>query len=1004
MARSIRGVGTWQAGVLFVLLAMAGLWGWRALRLRSTAVQRGRVQDLLVDQRYAEADALATRLVAQGDAPAQLWMTAAEAAAGLKDFPRAVVNFEHALQAAGRLPAADRQRTEHEAHARAGEILLLSLHRPTAAEAHLREAVALNPAEPSARRQLTGLLGLTGRTDEATAQRMELVRLRKFTMVDLILLGLRDTALENLEFLQDFIKDAPDDPLTLLAQAHVAIRKHRPADAEPLLKRVVQARPDLTVARILWGRALLELQREAEFSAWRRAVPDTAKDHADYWTLMGDAARAAGEPRMAIRCYAEAVRRDSLQQQACYQLGQLLRELERTGAESKGHAAPLLDRARLLQEWLLAVKAYHAGSDLHLLQGIVTRCEQLGLLWEAHAWALAARQALPQAASGWAQTTIQQLEPRLQPGSPRQVVDSQQPTLANPALGFDASRFPLPAVEATSEEAPSKTTAQPSTISFRDDARARGIVMDYATGHDPAFGGRRVFEFAGGGVGVVDYDLDGLPDLYLTQGGTWPPKAGQTEFLDRLYRQSADGHFQEIAQAAGVVEDRYSQGVAVGDWNDDGFPDLFVANVGANRLYVNHGDGSFADVTEATGVGGSRWTSSCVIADLNGDAFPDLLAVNYLEGDDLYNRLCHNSTGQTRTCTPHDLNASPDEFYLNLGDGRFAEQTRESGFETASGKSLGVVVADFEQTGRLSVFVSNDTDGNQYFQNQTPVAQSSVGLAPRFEEQGVLRGLAFDREGRSLAGMGIAAGDANGDRRLDLFVTNYYEESNTLYLQSAGGQFQDQTQAAGLRTASLPMLGFGAQFLDADLDGMEDLVVVNGHVDDERKRGIPYQMQPQFFRNLGNVRFAELPPAELGPWFQRPTLGRGLARLDWNRDGRMDFAVAHHEHPFGLLTNTTVVQNETLVVVLRGVQSCRDAIGAVVEVQTADRTIARQLVAGDGYQVSNERILQFGLKKNSENLAIRVTWPSGFVQKHESWSSRGRVLLVEGASRPVELP
>jgi hypothetical protein len=306
-----------------------------------------------------------------------------------------------------------------------------------------------------------------------------------------------------------------------------------------------------------------------------------------------------------------------------------------------------------------------------------------------------------------------------------------------------------------------------------------------------------------------------------------------------------------------------------------------------------------------------------------------------------------------------------------------------------------VLAADFTGTGRLDLFVANDTDGNLFFRN------AGAGGACRFEEQGVAAGLAFDHEGRSLACMGVAAGDANGDGLLDLFVTNYYGESNTLYVQQPGGVFLDQAREAGLHTPSLNLLGFGTQFLDADLDGRMDLVLVNGHVDDERAKGIPYQMQPQFFHNVGGGRFEERPAEHLGAWFARPTLGRGLARLDWNRDGRPDFVVSHLEHPAALLTNASSRSGASIAVRLHGTVGNRDALGTVVQIEAADCTIVQQLTGGDGYQSSNERVLTFGLGECTHATRLIVRWPTGIIQTLERPQVGMEYRLIEGRAEPT---
>lgn len=330
--------------------------------------------------------------------------------------------------------------------------------------------------------------------------------------------------------------------------------------------------------------------------------------------------------------------------------------------------------------------------------------------------------------------------------------------------------------------------------------------------------------------------------------------------------------------------------------------------------------------------------------------------------------------------------------YLNLGDGRFEEWTEEGGILTTYGKGLGIVAVDLTESGRLDLFVANDTDSNGLFVNTTPAA----GETPRFREEAIGSGLAFDQNGRPQACMGVAVGDANGDALIDLFVTNYYQESNTLYLQQPGNLFRDATHEAGLRESSLPMLGFGTQFLDAERDGFPDLICANGHVEDQRDRGVPYEMRPQFFRNLGAGRFVELSAKSLGPYFQQELLGRGMARLDWNRDGLEDVVISHLDAPAALLTNRTSKAGHYIALQLRGTTCSRDAIGTTVTLKVGDRNWVQQLTAGDGYQASNERQLIFGLGTLEQINELVIRWPSGVHQQYSKPQIDSTVIAVEG--------
>ncbi|MGC1275840.1 MAG: CRTAC1 family protein [Planctomycetaceae bacterium] len=570
-------------------------------------------------------------------------------------------------------------------------------------------------------------------------------------------------------------------------------------------------------------------------------------------------------------------------------------------------------------------------------------------------------------------------------------------------LVIAADRFrdaPLKRPEATDVERRTETPDAPIDSPIRFDVADVGIDFRYFNSADPTTPGARMFEFTGGGVGVLDYDLDGRPDLHFTQGCRWPPDPAQREHLDRLYRNLGD-RYVDATDAAGIVEPGFSQGLACGDFDGDGFSDLYIANIGPNRLFRNNGDGTFNDVTTTSliseGTRAEAWTTSVALADLNSDGLPELFDVNYVEGHDVFDRICDHE-GFPRICSPTLFEAQPDRLLLNRGDGRFTDVTAIAGIDGSEGTGLGIAIADFHGTGRLSLFVANDARNNHFYLNET---QDPGGL-PRFAEQAMRNGLAFDREGRAQACMGVAVGDGDGDGRIDLFVTNYVEESNTLYVQHDGRLFADDSSRAGLSKPSIPMLGFGTQFLDADLDGWEDLVVVNGHVDDFTHQGYDHLMRPQLFRNLGG-RFVELSGDAAGAYFQQNRLGRGLARLDWNGDGRDEFVVSHLDDQASLLSNSSASVGKSLKFHLRATHSARDAVGATVIAEAGRKRLVRQLTAGDGYQASNEPALVFGLGDDEVVDRVTIRWPSGETSGFQHVATGSTWLAIEGRRRLLRL-
>ena len=455
-----------------------------------------------------------------------------------------------------------------------------------------------------------------------------------------------------------------------------------------------------------------------------------------------------------------------------------------------------------------------------------------------------------------------------------------------------------------------------------------------------------------------------------------------------MYRNRFGERFELVSPEAEIHETSYSQGVAAGDFDNDGFPDLYVANIGRNRLYRNLGDGTFSDVTTDAGLKQDLWTASCAMADLNGDGFPELFDVNYLQGKEFLTRTCVDQNGHPTVCRPTVFDPALDTVAINLGDGRFQQQQAEAGLDLPQGMGLGIIVADFNEDNRLDVFIANDQTANYLLINEP-----SQPL--RFHDEAHLRGVALDLNGLAQACMGVACADINRDHLPDLFVTNFAKESNTLYQSSPGGFYVDATQSADLRAPSFDPLGFGTQFLDADCDGWYDLVVVNGHIDDFQNTS--YRMKPQFFQGQSDGRFQELQSENVGRLFGEPRLGRSLALVDWNRDGLRDFVSTDLEGSIVLATNRSTTKHHSLRLRLIGTLSSRDAIGAKVKVLIApgsERTI--QLTAGDGYQASNERVIEIGLGLMDHVESLEIRWPSGVITRWNHVSADEDYVAIEG--------
>jgi tetratricopeptide (TPR) repeat protein len=959
--------------ILTVVVVVAGF---LVLRQAPLPVQERQVRAALEARDWRAAESGARQILSKHpESPVAKWALGKIAQQNRK--------FAEAVEWLSQVPLEAPDGTE--AQLLAGEIDLISLHRLTPARSRFRAYLQRHPRQAGAISHLASIEGFIGNDRAAGELRVQLIQLRQTTLLDMILLGLRDTAAENSGYLDVYVAAAPDDLLTIQAQAHFALLKHDLTVAEERLRVLAEKAPALPEGQVMAGRLLLEQGQLEQIRPWFDALSTEAKEDAVAWRTLGDAERLAGFKESAVHCYWQALRRDPVQQQASYHLGQLLAGMQQP------EAAAFLDRAEGLQEMLVAILYVHSTGEMKATRRIVDAANRCGLLWEAAAWCDLAMRAKPGPDTQWAHLETARLAPLLKASFGRTHPEFDL------AAKFDLSRYPLR--PASGSKSPVEAVARiegERRFEFRDDAKAAGLEMSFVDGHDEVFGGKRAFEFSGGGVGVIDYDADGWPDLYFPQGCEWPPRSGQREHLDQLHRNRGDGQFKEVARSAQIFEDRYSQGAAIGDFNADGFDDLVVANVGRERIYQNLGDGTFEDCTESAGLGGDSWSTSVSLADLTGDGLPDLYVANYVGGDSMGDHRCLDSQNKRRACTPHDFPAAADEFYVNLGDGRFEERSRELGMESRTGKGLGLLVTRLNAGDPSpSLFVANDTDGNLLFRRTSPADGGS-----KFTEESLIAGVQFDADGRSLACMGVAAGDATGDGLLDLVITNYYAESNMFLVQQPDGSFLDEARTAGLRQPSLNMLGFGTQFIDLDLDGWLDLVVLNGHVDDERSRGIPYKMRPQLFRNrLG--RFEEQMPQDRG-WFSGEYLGRALVRLDWNRDGVEDCVAAVQDDSFALLTNVTPPpETGSLTLHLIGRQS-RNAVGAIVRVTSGAETWVRQISAGDGYLASNSRdvIVPRG---SAPELRIAVDWGDGKTQEFAWAGTHATLIVAEDYETPLPI-
>ncbi len=537
-------------------------------------------------------------------------------------------------------------------------------------------------------------------------------------------------------------------------------------------------------------------------------------------------------------------------------------------------------------------------------------------------------------------------------------------------------REPSPFVFVDEQEAPPRQAevspqSSPSLSSLRltDVAKSSGLTHVYVNGEQ---GKSIMVETLGGGAGWLDYDRDGLWDIYLNQGGDSTKDVTPDQPNDAIFRGRGAGKFQEVTGPSRVAEFGYSIGVAVGDFDDDGFDDVYVTNVAANTLWRNLGDGTFEEIASHARVNDPRWSSSAAWADIDLDGDLDLYVCNYLIYDPKNPLDCRTKDGEHRICHPKDLDPWPDECYMNQGDGTFTAEAQARGLFGPGNKGLGVAVADFNNDQLPDIYVANDTTANFLFLNQGK---------GQFRESATLLGCAADRNGSFQASMGLGVADIDNNGYLDLYSTHFHNESNTLY-QNLGDQgFQDITALAGLHAPTMPYLGFGTALLDFNQDGQEEIFVANGHI--ENYPGNPlHKMRPQLLA-LDGATWRDLGGSP-GPFFEGKYVGRGVAWCDYDDDGDPDLAVIHQNDPLALLRNDSE-RGHWLKFAFRGRASNRRGIGCRVIVRPQGSKDPRlvqvqDLAGGTSYAVSHQPALIFGLGEDPGPYEVEVIWPGGAVQ------------------------
>jgi enediyne biosynthesis protein E4 len=522
-------------------------------------------------------------------------------------------------------------------------------------------------------------------------------------------------------------------------------------------------------------------------------------------------------------------------------------------------------------------------------------------------------------------------------------------------------------------------------IHFRDITSQAGIHFVHNNG---AFGKKYLPETMGSGCAFIDYDNDGWADILLVNGEDWPGHARAVSTL-QLYHNNHDGTFTEVTRKAGLAVSMFGLGVAVGDYDNDGYDDIFISALGQSRLFHNNGNGTFTDMTKAAGLWGrNEFSTSAAWLDYDRDGNLDLVVANYVQWSPQSDLYCTLEGAHKSYCTPESYPGASARLWHNLGNGKFEDATQKAKLYDPTSKSLGVAILDYDGDGWPDILLANDTQPNKLYHNKRDGT---------FEEKGVSAGIGFSEDGVARAGMGVDAADYDRSGHPSVIITNFANQMLSLYHNEGNGLFVDEAPRSEVGRATLVTLGFGCFFFDYDNDGWPDIFVADGHIENEIERvqkRVSYAEPPHLFRNLGGGKFQEVTPS-LGEAFAGPKVARGAAYADIDNDGWLDVLLTTNGGRAFLFHNEGGMSH-SLRVKLVGTKSNRDGLGAIVRVTSGQDRQWQMLRSGSSYLSQSELVLTFGLGSAAKADSLEVQWPSGQVEKLFNINAGQTVSIQEG--------
>lgn len=835
----------------------------------------------------------------------------------------------------------------------------------------LLSSIQLDPSNSEAIAKLVEVWRLLRRPQEMVTQLKELSKLRPLTLNELVYRTVPNqswySAEETIDTLQTALESHPHDLHLHRGLLEAFRERHEPEKVKRHLEQLPdELRQKLIVQEILTAIDLGHFDDAFEQS---HLIELSSSSSFDLLSACAVAAYQVQHWKQAESLLIACVEQDVNNRQLCFLLGTCLKK-----NHNGTHVAPevmnareelarqLLERSVRLDDLerlcLRITRDRNPNSEqvIPLITEIVSVLIDLKRHRDAMEWAQAGLQWAPE--NGRLLTMLRQ---SAQHSDQFELPEDRTWTISEP--------FTLPDTS-LSETRPVPTTGDEVALKFVDVHQTARLSFQYFNGQT---GVEHLIESMGGGVLVLDYECDGFEDLYFPQGSHIPFDSFNRDYCDQLFRNRSGQNFENTTHQANISAYRYGLGGTAFDFNNDGFDDLFVSNMGVNEFYINNGDGTFSEAGSELGLTEQEMSTSVVAADFNADGYPDLYVANYVS----QLKTCPQPDGTYRPCDPASFEGQPDRLYLNDGRGGIRDTSVASGVSLPNGKGLGVITYDLDFDGDMDLYVANDGVPNFLLENVTGPAEK----VPVFVERGLVSGTGLDGNGRPQAGMGVTVADFDQDQRPDLLVTNFYLEHNTLYRNEGDLMFSDETHLQGLHQPSLQMLGFGVQSADFDCDGDPDLLVANGHIFRDPTESQPWTMRAQCFINHGRGNFAEV-TSFAGDYFAEKSLGRGIATFDWNRDGRLDAIVVHQDRNAAILENQSTCKKAQIALKLVGTNSNRNAIGAVISTMRNDGSLDDQLQTDGNYLSSNTR-LRHVLVNKEQNIKIHVKWPSGMKSTHQ---------------------